>query len=136
MIVGTEKVLWELGGPVKKRTATARKAPTGGKVVAVRCAPGPARELEEGYHDVQDKQPTKYQLTPKSKCRIIESSEVRMPRYLETWALDTSGHNHGQTSKTLWFLFEKNLYGHPLAGLLWERQFGNIRLGPGFEKST
>ena len=31
---------------------------------------------------------------------------------------------------------ERNLYGHPLAGLLWERQFENpieVRLGEGFQ---
>ena len=33
-IVGTEKVLKEAGGPVKKRASTANNAPTGGKVVA------------------------------------------------------------------------------------------------------
>ena len=29
---------------------------------------------------------------------------------------------------------ERNLYGHPLAGLLWERQFEKIRLKHGWEK--
>ena len=29
---------------------------------------------------------------------------------------------------------EKNLYGHPLAGLLWEKQFENILLKHGWEK--
>ena len=29
---------------------------------------------------------------------------------------------------------ERNLYGHPLAGLLWERQFENILLKHGWEK--
>ena len=29
---------------------------------------------------------------------------------------------------------ERNLYGHPLAGLLWERQFENIQLKHGWEK--
>ena len=31
-------------------------------------------------------------------------------------------------------LLERNLYGHPLAGLLWERQFEKIRLKRGWEK--
>ena len=30
--------------------------------------------------------------------------------------------------------FERNLYGHPLAGLLWERQFEKILLKHGWEK--
>ena len=29
---------------------------------------------------------------------------------------------------------ERNQYGHPLAGLLWERQFGKILLKYGWEK--
>ena len=33
-------------------------------------------------------------------------------------------------------LFERNLYGHPLAGLLWERQFEEVLLELGWEKST
>ena len=31
-------------------------------------------------------------------------------------------------------LLERNLYGHPLAGLSWERQFANILLKHGWEK--
>ena len=30
--------------------------------------------------------------------------------------------------------FERNLYGHPLAGLLWERQFEEVLLKYGWEK--
>ena len=29
---------------------------------------------------------------------------------------------------------ERNLYGHPLAGLLWERQFAEVLLELGWEK--
>ena len=32
------------------------------------------------------------------------------------------------------FPLERNLYGHPLAGLLWERQFEKILLKHGWEK--
>ena len=31
-------------------------------------------------------------------------------------------------------LLERNLYGHPLAGLLWERQFEKVLLEHGWEK--
>ena len=31
---------------------------------------------------------------------------------------------------------ERNLYGHPLAGLLWETQFEKILLKDGWEKSS
>ena len=33
-------------------------------------------------------------------------------------------------------LLERNLYGHPLAGLLWERQFEKILLKYGWEKHS
>ena len=32
-------------------------------------------------------------------------------------------------------LLERNLYGHPLAGLLWERQFEEVLLELGWEKT-
>ena len=35
----------------------------------------------------------------------------------------TNGPNHGPVWKTQSFFLERNLYGHPLAGLVWERQF-------------
>ena len=44
--------------------------------------------------------------------------------------------NHGPVMEDPVVPFERNLYGHPLAGLLWERQFGEnpieVRLGEGF----
>ena len=42
---------------------------------------------------------------------------------------DISGPNLGQTLKIPWFL-----YGHPLAGLLWARQFEKVLLGLGWEE--
>ena len=47
---------------------------------------------------------------------------------------DTNGLNHGPEWKTQSFLLNGNLYGHPLAGLLWERQFEKILLKHGWEK--
>ena len=44
--------------------------------------------------------------------------------------------SHGQTLKIPWFPFERNLYGRPLAGLLWERQFEEALLELGFGEST
>ena len=41
---------------------------------------------------------------------------------------------HDPVWKTQSFLLERNLYGHPLAGLLWERQFEKILLQYGWEK--
>ena len=47
---------------------------------------------------------------------------------------DTNGLNYGPVWKTQSFLLKGNLYGHPLAGLLWERQFEKILLQHGWEK--
>ena len=47
---------------------------------------------------------------------------------------DTNGQNHGPVWKTQSFLLSENLHGHPLAGLLWERQFEKILLKYGWEK--
>ena len=44
---------------------------------------------------------------------------------------DTKGLNHGPVWKTQ---SERNLYGHPLARLCWERQFEKILLKHGWEK--
>ena len=47
---------------------------------------------------------------------------------------DKNGPNHGQASiEDPVFLLERHLYGHPLAGLLWERQFEEVLLELGWE---
>ena len=50
---------------------------------------------------------------------IVQNSEVRMSRYLDT---------------SIIFLHERNLYGHPLAGLLLERQLEKVLLDHGEKK--
>ena len=57
-----------------------------------------------------------------------------MSRHLGFVYHDTNGLSHGPVSKTQSFHLERNLYGHPLAGLLWERQFEKILLKYGWEK--
>ena len=47
---------------------------------------------------------------------------------------DTNGQNHGSSMEDPVVLLERNLYGHPLAGLLWEKQFEKILLKHGWEK--
>ena len=47
---------------------------------------------------------------------------------------DTNGTNHGPVWKTQSFFLKGILYGHPLAGLLLERQFEKILLKHGWEK--
>ena len=47
---------------------------------------------------------------------------------------DTNGQNHGK-NEDLVILLERNLYGHPLTGLLWERQRESTELGMHFRSS-
>ena len=60
---------------------------------------------------------------PKSECPDIW---IRLPRH--KWPKSLSSMEDPVVP------LERNLYGHPLAGLLWERQFEKILLGYGWEK--
>ena len=84
-----------------------------------------------------DKQQTQYRLIPKWKMEDahkllkIPKSEcpdiwIRLPRH--KWPKSWSSMEDPVVP------LERNLYGHPIAGLLWERQFENILLKHGWEK--
>ena len=60
---------------------------------------------------------------PKSECPDIW---IRLPRH--KWTKSWSSMEDPVVP------LERNLYGHPLAGLLWERQFVKILLKHGWEK--
>ena len=79
-----------------------------------------------------DKQQTQYQLTPRSKWKIpqklLNTSQVRKSRYLGYVYHDTNGLNHGPVWKIQSFLLSEIFYGHPLAGLFWEKQFEKVLL--------
>ena len=60
---------------------------------------------------------------PKSEC---PDTWIRLPRH--KWPKSWS------SMEDPVFLLEGNLYGHPLAGLLWERQFEKVLLKHGWEK--
>ena len=60
---------------------------------------------------------------PTSECPDIW---IRLPRH--KWQ------KSGSSMEDPVVLLERNLYGHPLAGLLWERQFEKILLKYGWEK--
>ena len=60
---------------------------------------------------------------PKSEC---PDTWIRLPRH--KWPKSWS------SMEDPIVLLKRNLYGHPLAGLLWERQFVNILLQHGWEK--
>ena len=64
-----------------------------------------------------------YSKIPKSECPDIW---IRLPRH--KWPKSWSSIEDPVVP------LERNLYGHPLAGLLWERQFEKIQLKYGWEK--
>ena len=68
------------------------------------------------------------------RCTIvIENSNVRTSRYLDASTktqIAKINFQHGRRVVPL----ERNLYGHPLAGLLWERHFEKVLLEHGWEK--
>ena len=55
--------------------------------------------------------------------QIIENSQIGVSRHLGFVYHDTNGQNHGPVWKDPVVPLERNLYGHPLAGLLRERQY-------------
>ena len=87
--------------------------------------------------DAQDKQLTQYLLILRSKWKMLQhywkfpNSEcpdiwIRLPRH--KWPKSWSSMEDPVVP------LERNLYGHPLAGLLWERPFEKILLKYGWEK--
>ena len=85
----------------------------------------------------QDKQRMQYLLIPRSEWRVhpkllkIPKSEcpdiwIRLPRH--QWPKSWSSMEDPVVP------LERNLYGHPLAGLLWKKQFENILLQHCWEK--
>ena len=86
------------------------------------CA-GQAADTVSAYTQVQWKMLQKYSNIPKSDCPDIW---IRLPRH--KWPKSWSSMEDPVVP------LERNLYGHPLAGLLWERQFEKILLKHGWEK--
>ena len=84
-----------------------------------------------------DKQQTQYLQRPKWKWKMLTNYWKFQNRSVQTFGFvyhDTNGQNHGPVWKTPVVPFAKNLYGHPSAGLLWERQFEKILLKHGWDK--
>ena len=81
----------------------------------------------------QDKQLMQYLLKLRSKWKILQNYWKIQNRNVQTYGFvkhDTNGQNHGPVWKTQSFFLKGNLYGHPLAGLLWgqaiwEKSFEN-----------
>ena len=84
---------------------------------------GQARDALSAYTQVKVEDAHKFLKVPKSECPDIW---IRLPRpkWPKSWS----------SIEDPVVLLERNLYGHPLARLLWERQFEKILLQHGWEK--
>ena len=84
---------------------------------------GHAADAVSAFSKVKMEDAHKLFKIPKSECPDIW---IRLPRH--KWPKSWSSMEDPVVS------LERNLYGHPLAGLLWERQFEKILLKHGWEK--
>ena len=84
---------------------------------------GQAADAESAYTPVNMEDAPKWLKIPKSECPDIWTRPLT-----HEWPKSWSSMEHPVV------LLERNLYGHPLAGLLWERQFEKILLKHGWEK--
>ena len=84
---------------------------------------GQAADAVSAYTQVQMEDAHKLFKTPKSECPDIW---IRLPRH--KWPKSWSSMEDPVVP------LERNPYGHPWAGLLWERQFEKILLKNGWEK--
>ena len=84
---------------------------------------GQAADAVSAYTQVKMEDAHKLLKIPKSECPDIW---IRLPRH--KWPKSWSSIEDPVVP------LERNLYGHPLAGLLWERQFEKILLKHGWEK--
>ena len=66
--------------------------------------------------------------------KIIENSQIGMSTHLETSTKNTKWPKSWSSMEDPVVPLGRNLYGHPLAGLLWERQFEKVLLKYGWEK--
>ena len=82
-----------------------------------------AADAVSAYIQVKMKDAHKLLKISKSECPDIW---IRLPRHKwpESWS----------SMEDPVVPLERNLYGHPLAGLLWERQFEKVQLEDGLEK--
>ena len=84
---------------------------------------GQAADAVSAYTQVKMEDAHKLLKVPKSECPDIW---IRLPRH--KWPKSWSSMEDPVVP------LQRNLYGHPLAGLLWERQFEKILLKHGWEK--
>ena len=84
---------------------------------------GQAADTVPAYTQVKLEDAPRLRNIPKSECPDVW---MRLPRHKWTKSL-------GKIEDPV-VLFERNLYGHPLAGLPWERQFKEALPEQGWEK--
>ena len=84
---------------------------------------GQAADAVSAYTQVKMEDAHKLLKIPKSECPDIW---ISLPRH--KWPKSWSSMEDPVVP------LERNLYGHPLAGLLWERQFEKVLLKHGWEK--
>ena len=90
-------------------------------IASLRDSAGEAADAVSAYTQVIMEDAARLLSIPKSECPEIW---IRFSRH--KWP------NHGRTLKDLVVLLERNLDGHPLAGILWERQFAEVPLELGW----
>ena len=81
-----------------------------------------------------DKQQTQYRLIPKCKWKMLTNYSKIPSRRFQTFAFVAHDTNSWSSMEDLVVPLERNLYGHPLTGLLWKRQFEKILMKHGWEK--
>ena len=118
---GSYAVFTEQGSSLSQMTA--------GKVMDIvsrlpGCA-GQAADAVSAYTQVKMEDAPKLLKIPKSECPDIW---IRLPRH--KWPKSWSSMEDPVVP------LERNLYGHPLSGLLWERQFKKILLKYGWDKAS
>ena len=87
------------------------------------CA-GQAADTVSAWTEVKMEDAPTLLTTPKSEC---SDSWIRLPKH--KWPKSWSSMEDPVVP------LERNLYGHPLAGLLWERQFEKVLFEHGWEKA-
>ena len=116
---GSSAVFTERGSSASQMTA-AEVMDVTGRLPG--CA-GQAADALSAYTQVKMEDAPKLLKIPKSECPKIW---IRLPKH--TWPKSWSSMEDPVV------LLERNLYGHPLAGLLWERQFEKVLSVHGWEK--
>ena len=84
----------------------------------------------QGCPIVQDKQPTQYEIRAEWMWRTLQNFETkfRSPNYIWIRLPRHKWPKSWSNIECFVVLLERNLYGHPFAGFLWERHFVKVLL--------